>query len=985
MLCAACNRSVHSRYTLALGKAWHTYHFTCFICRVVLQADDVYQETAEGITCGDCTKIKARAKAKIKGGEESALVEDAGRIPPTNDGANGDGKVGEEIDSTDSDQPSSEALTEIEKSHETDTEALYSTNFYRPRYSKPPSSSRFDFMDFSALSPSFSHTPATESPSLFLSSLPPSSSFSSSSFSLSSTNFSVMGDGASLSNSIENVLTKDSGSLNSSPRIDPTPSSGLRSSAHYDYAFTNETSKPPSDKSITTNQDDPTTTNELGNDWGVSTRQRSASAGEEGAPTPNEWDKSPPERSASAIGFRSSDHNTSSDSTNGWDPLRERSASATGWSSPHHHNNTTGWSASPRERSASANGWNSQSHHTSSKNEDTAGVHERSASASGWRGRTQTGSNFSNGTASLRERSTSATWSAPNRHASGNEEVGVSLRERSASATWSALDPHTSNNNEDTGGFSSEFYKRSYYYRKVLNVDTNHSPSLSSAPTPSPTPKSFAPTPTPFSSNPLVDAIRSRMDASPATSSPKPFTSQLDRTPPQPSPTSGLRPASFGFTPPRSVKPRYGKYAKTTFSFENPSATPEVPEEPKETPKRPQINPSNTKNKRFDFEYRDKDAPQPSENVQNTFPTEDPPNTDLYKLIDDQAYLSATLLDTNDDMNGRSRTASGARRLPPSMSIRVNVPTPSHPKKSDPRSPTSSPSPPLSLPSSPSPPLLFSSNNTSHTPPTSPRLARKPAQHTNSPPVLTPTLSRSGSPPLSLPEVPHKDIAQLIRAKIEEEVIRAVMEDAPSNTGDTTLERSNGVANGATGPSSSSLMARKRRLKQAHKEATLQRQLSLHKHLVLEVEAANGVFNLRKVVTRAGSKSSRQELTDAIRAFSITWLRKATVVENVSAHAQHMRDIRAFAKGNKRLRQVVGKTTASALLPTMTNLVWKGKQCFGVTFRDLQFLLRDPAASKDISSRLALRYRGTNEEGSAQVLPFSSISSPRFSIVPNFV
>lgn len=80
-----------------------------------------------------------------------------------------------------------------------------------------------------------------------------------------------------------------------------------------------------------------------------------------------------------------------------------------------------------------------------------------------------------------------------------------------------------------------------------------------------------------------------------------------------------------------------------------------------------------------------------------------------------------------------------------------------------------------------------------------------------------------------------------------------------------------------------------------------------------------------------------------------------------------MKAIRAFWKSNKPLRQVVGNTTASQLLPTVTHLVWRGKNCFGVTMRDIQYLLRDPFASKDISSRLALRYRGTTSEESTQV------------------
>jgi hypothetical protein len=275
---------------------------------------------------------------------------------------------------------------------------------------------------------------------------------------------------------------------------------------------------------------------------------------------------------------------------------------------------------------------------------------------------------------------------------------------------------------DDASTFSSEFYRRSYYYRKALSLDS-------------------------------VDPQE-----------PSKVINNLDRTP-NPSPTtSGLR-----------VK-RLSKYGKIQFRSEPPADGNSSPYEhgPKQFSdtfyKRP-YNPSNVNNKKLDFEYRDKDAPSPSENGQNYFPAHDSNNisaqnsTDnntLYKLIDDQAFLSATLLDTSDDMKPRSRTTTSAtRKPPPSMSIRVVVPMPSSIKKSDPSAPTISPSPPLSLPSSPSPPL---SNATLQTPPSSPQLPKKPQQHvanTNSPylqvpPVLTTPLSRSASPPLSLPAVPHK-------------------------------------------------------------------------------------------------------------------------------------------------------------------------------------------------------------------------------------
>lgn len=74
-----------------------------------------------------------------------------------------------------------------------------------------------------------------------------------------------------------------------------------------------------------------------------------------------------------------------------------------------------------------------------------------------------------------------------------------------------------------------------------------------------------------------------------------------------------------------------------------------------------------------------------------------------------------------------------------------------------------------------------------------------------------------------------------------------------------------------------------------------------------------------------------------------------------------MRNIRCFEKNGK-LKQVVGKTTASQLLPTVNYLVWKGKNCVGMTFRDIQYLLRDPVACRDLCTRLALRYRGTNTD-----------------------
>jgi adenine/guanine phosphoribosyltransferase-like PRPP-binding protein len=507
---------------------------------------------------------------------------------------------------------------------------------------------------------------------------------------------------------------------------------------------------------------------------------------------------------------------------------------------------------------------------------------------------------------------------------------------------------------EDNGAFSSEFYRRSYFYRKTLSLD-----SVDAA-----TPKSQPPQ----QLQPPQQPQQPQLPQQPSQPLYKPY---LDRTP-NPSPTAtGLRPK------------RFGKFAKTYFDYDSspsPAESNSIPHhEPKKFGdsfyKRPH-NPSNNKHKKFDFEYFDKDNPPANETFQNTFPTADTPvkpssrqnSTDnLYKYVDEQQFPDS-MLDTSEDMRARRPTASGSRKPPPSMSIRVVVPMPvAFVKKSDPP-PTTSPSPPLSLPSSPSPPPQLST-------PSSPQVARGKGlsafSNTSYPPVLTAptTLSRSASPPLSLPDVPSKDthaVAAAIRARIEEEVIRAVMDSVAtglSSTSDTAVS----IASVAAGSSSSSLMARKRRLKQTHKEATLQRQLSLRKNLVLEVAAASGGVRLRKVTPSQGAKSSRQEILDTIRSFSIAWLRKVSTVETESTHTQHMKAIKGFWKSNKPLRQVVGKTTASQLLPTVTHLVWRGKNCFGVTMRDIQYLLRDPFASKDISSRLALRYRGTTSEESTQI------------------
>lgn len=170
--------------------------------------------------------------------------------------------------------------------------------------------------------------------------------------------------------------------------------------------------------------------------------------------------------------------------------------------------------------------------------------------------------------------------------------------------------------------------------------------------------------------------------------------------------------------------------------------------------------------KKFDFDFKDFSAPSPSPSSSvPSFPS-DPPSKDSdgktiwYKALpEDPTSISETLLDTSEDMKGRGRlwTSSTHRKLPPSMGIRVAVPSP-YVKKAEPV-PAPSPSPPLSLPSSPSPSPPPIPSNSAHTP-TSPKLPRKPQQGyglSPNPPVLNfpaSLLTRSASPPLSLPDVP---------------------------------------------------------------------------------------------------------------------------------------------------------------------------------------------------------------------------------------
>jgi len=63
------------------------------------------------------------------------------------------------------------------------------------------------------------------------------------------------------------------------------------------------------------------------------------------------------------------------------------------------------------------------------------------------------------------------------------------------------------------------------------------------------------------------------------------------------------------------------------------------------------------------------------------------------------------------------------------------------------------------------------------------------------------------------------------------------------------------------------------------------------------------------------------------------------------------------------LKQVVGCARALDLIPTMNNIIWKGKNCYGVVLRDVQYLLREPTATKDLAARLEQRYRGDSREG----------------------
>lgn len=89
------------------------------------------------------------------------------------------------------------------------------------------------------------------------------------------------------------------------------------------------------------------------------------------------------------------------------------------------------------------------------------------------------------------------------------------------------------------------------------------------------------------------------------------------------------------------------------------------------------------------------------------------------------------------------------------------------------------------------------------------------------------------------------------------------------------------------------------------------------------------------------------------------------------------------AKKSRTLKQVVGDALAEELLCPMKSIMWQGKHCYGVTLRDLQFLMRNPKASRDITSRLASMFRGkrVHESGLVFIKLFLLVATNLYSLV----
>jgi len=144
----------------------------------------------------------------------------------------------------------------------------------------------------------------------------------------------------------------------------------------------------------------------------------------------------------------------------------------------------------------------------------------------------------------------------------------------------------------------------------------------------------------------------------------------------------------------------------------------------------------------------------------------------------------------------------------------------------------------------------------------------------------------------------------------------------------------------------------------------------LQKKLIVEVAKGIKLRNTRantkprmkpsRVNLRDTAKENRQRLMHDITHFS------RRVLKHISKPDPKPQDLRERLLGSIRerkggkLRQVVGRHAASALVPPISHIVWKGKRCFGVTYRDIHPLLLDHVATRDIVNRLAERHRASD-------------------------
>lgn len=293
---------------------------------------------------------------------------------------------------------------------------------------------------------------------------------------------------------------------------------------------------------------------------------------------------------------------------------------------------------------------------------------------------------------------------------------------------------HAEEEDDNSSMFSSDFYRKSYYYRKSYSTNT-----LDNSETTTPASTTSSITTDSLNLNEPPDTLADKTIKRERRLSRKSRHS-IEIRPVEPPPTSS-----------DTSDPSESLFSESFYKKKHHS------------------------NKKFDFEFMDKSTPPPYEHSQATSEDKSPrkdtdKNNNTKALPEDPTYIAETLLDTTEDMKARGRVwASSYRRPPPSMGIRVSVPVPYF-KKPEPIAippPAPSPSPPLSLPASPSPPptSVSSSPFPLNTPPSSPQLPRKPHQgyglQPNPPasvPLVSvstpsPTLSRSTSPPLSLPAV----------------------------------------------------------------------------------------------------------------------------------------------------------------------------------------------------------------------------------------